>query len=164
MTEQSKHPETDTLFARHVKEADEIKKSRHFNSLVSLAKMSKDDAGRDAIIEECAKICEKPRIWDAARGIVRVVAQCLESAEEIRALKTAAEPSTPTRDYCEACGYTDSHDPNCPRPKPADPSRASNTQEGTPRVDTEEGDATNAIGEPVKVVLASFAHQLEREN
>jgi hypothetical protein len=22
-----------------------------------------------------------------------------------------------SRDYCEACGYTDSHDPNCPRPR-----------------------------------------------
>lgn len=24
---------------------------------------------------------------------------------------------TPKRDYCDACGYTDSHDPNCPRPR-----------------------------------------------
>lgn len=22
-----------------------------------------------------------------------------------------------SRDYCESCGYTDSHDPNCPRPR-----------------------------------------------
>jgi hypothetical protein len=34
----------------------------------------------------------------------------------------------------------------------------------TPRTDAEEGDATNTNGEPVKVVLSSFARELERES
>lgn len=38
-----------------------------------------------AVAEKCAEICEKPRIWDAARGMVSVVAQCREAADEIRA-------------------------------------------------------------------------------
>jgi hypothetical protein len=41
--------------------------------------------------------------------------------EEKKRVKTAAsETRATTRDYCEACGYTDSHDPNCPRPRDSD--------------------------------------------
>jgi hypothetical protein len=33
-------------------------------------------------------------------------------------LPSASAPSTtPRSDRCEACGYTESHDPNCPRPR-----------------------------------------------
>ena len=32
-----------------------------------------------------------------------------------------APPSAIRRNYCEACGYTESHDPNCPAPAEAEP-------------------------------------------
>jgi hypothetical protein len=45
-------------------------------------------------LTQAAEICLKPRIWDAARGMVSVVAQCREAADEIRALRDALPQPT----------------------------------------------------------------------
>jgi hypothetical protein len=40
--------------------------------------------------------------------------------ERGRLAQSEKPESSQERDYCEACGYTDSHDPNCPRPRAED--------------------------------------------
>lgn len=93
-----------------------------------------------------------------------------------------------SRDYCEACGYTDSHDPNCPRPKEPEyrfkeseekwslgkalqdkhyPNGREEKEQPTPRTDAAqfkvEVDRDGTGGYYQRVVDASFARQLERE-